>query len=309
MAHPSRLSLALNAKRKAVQHECLNLRPADVVSKAVQSHLLEGMLRLAQSLMEAEMQELVGTRWAQYPERQLKRYGSRHGQIAVFGRKRKVAAPRVRVIGGKEVKLASYAVLNRKDFLSEDFALAWLAADHADGAAAVLQTHLDSFAHLQIPALHALKECLSTRQSFLNLDFPIRDGVAFFVAQIESEQKPYGAIVAMDEERHTRVLVLRQMNIYKDTDCKPLLDTLHARVLPRKADDELKDIFIIPDSSPVRRAIRAKYPQATLHTSYDFAPGQPHSPLIDQEIDDPASFTKATVEAQMELLKSWSEAL
>jgi hypothetical protein len=309
MAHPSRLSLASHSKTKAIQHECLNRRPADVIPQAVRDYLSNGMLCLAEALMEAEMQVLVGTRWAQYPGRELKRYGRRHGQISVFGRKRKIGAPRVRIIGGKEMQLLTYALLNDDQILSEGFAAAWLASEAPALAASVLEAHLQSFDFGHIPIDAVIKESGVARERFLAAPDQNNQTAAFFIDHLEFSQKSCIAVAAVDTEKVTRVLTLQPGSLHNNDDCKRVILHLMSHALPQEAGDDFRDIFIIPDSPTLRRNIRESFPRATVHTCYDFDPQQEPGTRIEQDVEGTGIYSSPAVETTLQQLKSWSEAL
>jgi hypothetical protein len=309
MAHPSRLSLALHSKTKAIQHECLNLRPADVIPQAVRDYLSNGMICLAEALMEAEMQVLVGTRWAQYPGRELKRYGRRHGQISVFGRKRKIGAPRVRIIGGKEMQLLTYALLNDDQILSEGFAAAWLACDAPAMAASLLESHLQSFDLGHIPIDTVIKESGVARERFLTAPDQNDQTAAFFIDDLEFSKESYIAVAAIDTEKVTRILTLQPGSLHNNDDCKKPILHLVSHASPHEADDDFKDIFIIPDSPMLRRNIRESFPRATVHTCYDFDPQQTPGTRIEQDVEGTGIYSSPAVETTLQQLKSWTEAL
>jgi hypothetical protein len=308
MAHPSRLSLASHSKTKAIQHACLNLRPADIIPLAVRDYLSNGMICLAEALMEAEMQVLVGTRWAQYPGRELKRYGRRHGQISVFGRKRKIGAPRVRIIGGKEMQLPTYALLNSDQILSEEFAAAWLACDAPTTAASILESHIQAFDLGHIPIDTVIKETGVARERFLAAPNQNNQAAAFFIDHLEFSQKSYIAVAAIDSEV-TRVLTLQPGSLHNNDDCRKVILHLLGHTSPREAGDDFKDMFIIPDFLMLRRNIRESFPYATVHTSYDFDPQQTPGTRIEQDVEGTGIYSSPAVETTLQQLKSWTEAL
>jgi hypothetical protein len=308
MSHPSRLSLASHSRIKAIQSELLNLRSEDIIPPAVRDYLATGMLCLAEAFMEAELQELVGTRWAQYPGRELKRYGTRQGQICVLGRKRKVAAPRVRVIGGKELQLQTYYLLNDERLLTEAFAAAWVVSAEAEITASLIEAQLQDLDLKNMPAARLIRAGVQARQTFLASQQMQEQLVSIFIDQIELAQSSYIAAVAVDSERAFQVLALRSGILNNSNDCKTIVSTLLDHAHPESADGNEQNVFMIPDSSILRRTIRDFFPQANIHTCYDFGPEPTPSMKIEQEVAGNEAFSSVT-EATLQQIKSWSEAL
>lgn len=87
--------------------------------KGVGELIREAGLQLMELMMQEEVRERVGERSRQQAERGANRWGSERGYCVVMGQKVPIKRPRVRTLGGKEVRLGSYEMFHRGEPLTE----------------------------------------------------------------------------------------------------------------------------------------------------------------------------------------------
>jgi putative transposase len=87
--------------------------------KGVSELVRQAGLQLMDLVMQAEVEELVGTRSQRQAERTANRWGSERGYCVVMGQKVPVQRPRVRTTDDKEVRLGSYEMFHRGEPLTE----------------------------------------------------------------------------------------------------------------------------------------------------------------------------------------------
>jgi transposase-like protein len=90
------------------------------IPEHIDSMAIECATMLAGEVIESEVTELCGARYARDGSRKATRYGSQRGSVTIAGRKVGIEKPRVRAVGdGGEIDLLSYRHLRRKGAMGE----------------------------------------------------------------------------------------------------------------------------------------------------------------------------------------------
>ena len=90
-----------------------------MVSRGLMNIALAMLIKLAEGMMNWEVEELVGPKSQAQAERQLQRWGKQRGYCVVNGQKVPLQRPRVRDKRQREVPLGSYEALQRASLLDE----------------------------------------------------------------------------------------------------------------------------------------------------------------------------------------------
>jgi transposase-like protein len=90
-----------------------------LLQDALHSFAAEMGKQVAVSLLEHEVTKLCGPRYERPEDRQYTRYGRQPGVITLAGQKMAIRRPRVRVVGGAEAALDTYALLQRPEAMPE----------------------------------------------------------------------------------------------------------------------------------------------------------------------------------------------
>jgi transposase-like protein len=91
----------------------------EMARQSLSSFAVEVGLKIAECLLEDEVNQRCGPRYARPGERSETRYGHQGGYVTIAGQKVSVRKPRVRLVGGGEAELANYALLQSADALPE----------------------------------------------------------------------------------------------------------------------------------------------------------------------------------------------
>ena len=90
-----------------------------MISRGLMSIALAMLIKLAEGMMDWEVEELVGPKGRGQAERPLQRWGKQRGYCVVNGQKVPLERPRVRDKRQREVPLGSYEALQQASLLDE----------------------------------------------------------------------------------------------------------------------------------------------------------------------------------------------
>lgn len=91
----------------------------EMARQSLSSFAVEVGLKMAECLLEDEVNRRCGPRYARSGERSETRYGHQGGYVTIAGQKVPVRKPRVRQVGGGEAELANYGLLQSADAMPE----------------------------------------------------------------------------------------------------------------------------------------------------------------------------------------------
>ena len=197
---------------------------------------LKAALVMAQQMLEAEVESVVGPKAKHQPrgQRQAQRHGHQGGYVVLAGRKVKIQRPRVRTVDGQEVLLQNYRGLQQQDLLDEaafEQMLYGVASRHDDTVNPTLPEDLAAYgaAKSTVSARFAratgellqqfLARPVTTRMLVLYLDAIVLGSHAILVA------------LGVDAEGRKHVLGLREGATENATVTTALLEDVVARGL------------------------------------------------------------------------------
>lgn len=214
---------------------------------------IECVISVAEDLMLEEVNELCGERYHRDPEREMTRYGSQRGSIAVAGRKVRVEKPRVRMADGSgEIELSSYERLKRGEAMRDAVLESVTRGVSARDYAGVVTASCEGFGMTKSSVSRQfIKASVGKLKELCERRF---DGIRFVVIFIDGVV--YAGVtmivaIGVTEDGEKKVLGLRQGATENAEVCKSLLGDIAGRGV----DTGLPTLFVLDGSKALRAAV------------------------------------------------------
>lgn len=247
------------AEQKALKTLLPMLLPSfkDVITDGIEEHLNDLKRAFFEGLMQSEVLELVGSRNAR--TKGPKRWGHEKGSAIVDAGKIEVTRPRVRFARGPEkgeVRLKSYAVMNRAELMDGPLTQAILAGVSTRAYEQIVSRNL---------RVKGLKKSSVSRRmvagsklavdQFRQRDLSKLSPVAIFIDGVHVAGHQSVAAICVDLNGRKHVLGLQLGASENDIVCRDLLRDL----IERGLDADGYYLFVIDGSKAIASAIRTVF--------------------------------------------------
>ena len=220
----------------------------------------EAGLLVIQSLLEEEVQQVAGVRYA-HDGRPARRWGSEEGHVVFAGRKASIKRPRVRDRDGQEVPLTRYQLFREGNRLQEAMAERILNRVSTRRYEKVIDDVCDGYGirkssvsrQWKAESTKRLQEVMERPLGDLDLGVLLLDGITF---------KKYLLVVALgvDSDGQKHILGLWQGATENSTVVGGLLDDLIRRGL----STDRRYLFVLDGAKALRRAIEKRFGKQAL---------------------------------------------
>jgi len=242
----------------------------EIVAKGVRGWLNEHLLMLAELLLNAEVLEKAGDRYARNPDKDCSRWGTQEGSVMLMEQRVPIDKPRVRTKGGSsEVELEMYEHLNDKEFLNEQAAAKMLSGTSTRRFEKTLDKMLRGRGvGRQTISERAIAEMSKKLDEFRTRSLSHVDIAVVFMDGIHLGDTVYVAAVGIDTTGKRHVLDFEPGSTETSTVCRALLRNLLEREILK---EESSYLFVVDGGSGIKKAIkevfgkRAKVQRCTVH--------------------------------------------
>lgn len=229
------------------------------LAEQVEKTAAQAGLLMMKALIEEEVEQLAGPRYAHQAERQARRWGQAEGHVIFAGRKVALKRPRVRGVGpagAGEIPLSRYQAFAGPDRLAQSVQAKVLRRVSQRDYAGVLEEVCDGYG-IDKSSVSRHWKAASTRQLRDLLERDLRDLDVVVVLLDGKEFHDYTLITALgvDAEGRKHVLGLWPGATENSEVCGMLLDDLIERGLsPQK-----RYLFVLDGSKALRKAVKARF--------------------------------------------------
>ena len=230
----------------------------EIAENGVRSWLREGSTFLAKLLLNAEVLELVGKRYAREESREYVRWGEQDGSVFVAEQRVPIKKPRVRTKNGSsEVPLRVYEDLTDREFLNEKAAAKLLSGLSTRRFSGTLEKMLEGRGvGRQTISQRAIQEMSKQLEVFQNRSLGGTEILALFVDGIHLGGDVYVAAVGLDAEGKKHVLGFESGSTEGEGTCRALFANLIDRGI---LSTEGSYLFVIDGGKGLRKAIRTVF--------------------------------------------------
>ena len=222
------------------------------IREVVEGRIRSAIIDMIYALFEEELSELCGTRYVRDRHKAYYRAGSDRGSVLAQGQRLRVRKPRVKELGGSEIKLKSYSSLQSYDIICDkvlSYAMSGVSSrnynrlldDIVGGTGLSKSTVSRAFNKSSRKSLESLNGRDLSRYKFSCI---MIDGVVF-------GSRTVVVSLGITVEGKKLVLGLREGYTENWEVCKDLLESLIARGF----SEEKPYLFIIDGSKSLRKAI------------------------------------------------------
>lgn len=218
-------------------------------------------LLLMKGLIDQEVEQIAGLRYAHYPDRQAHRWGKEEGHVVFSGRKVAIERPRVRGKNGREIPLQRYRLFQAGDRLEQAVQQRILRRVSMRDYQGVIDVLCDGYGirkssvsrHWKAASAKQLKQMMERGLDDLDLAVLIVDGINFH---------NYLLVVALgiDSQGKKHVLGLWPGATENAQLCGALLDDLLERGL--KVNGRM--LFVLDGSKALRKAVDQRFAEKAL---------------------------------------------
>jgi len=213
-------------------------------------------LLIMKALLEDEVDQLVGERYAHDSERQASRHGHEEGHVVFAGRKVPLKRPRVRSLNGKEVQLGRYELFKagtRMEASVSQRVIRGVSTRNYEGA---MDAVSDGYG-VQRSSVSRHWKAATTKQLETMMERPLGelDLVAMMIDGVSFQDTLIVVALGFTSDGTKHVLGLWPGATENATVCKQLLADLIERGLP----SELSYLFVLDGSKALHNAVRAVF--------------------------------------------------
>lgn len=209
---------------------------------------------VASKLLEDEVQQICGGRYARVRGRAGSRHGRQQGWITISGQKVPIDKPRVRA--GEEQLLERYALMQRKDAMPEAAVRRMVCGVSTRDYARVVDAARQSFGIRRSSVSRAFIE--GSRQEVEELMTSRFDGIRFpaiFIDGVEYADTTMMVALGLMEDGRKRILGFREGATENAEVCKSLVEDLCERGLCR----DQATLLVLDGSKALRKAVLAAW--------------------------------------------------
>ena len=224
------------------------------LAQASLGDLLRGVGKVfMESVMEAEVEQLAGTRSQPNPQRNIYRWGIEDGYCLIDGQRVPIKRPRLRTRTKKEVPLGSYEMFQRSSLLNDTVWQKIMLGLTMRSYKEVVQQFADAYGleksttceHFIEASRKKLKELLERSLTGLSIATMVIDGTIF-------KGQSLVVAVGIDASGRKLVLGLRQ----GATENAAVVSALLGELMERGLDFTTPRLYIVDGSKAIRAAIR-----------------------------------------------------
>jgi putative transposase len=250
------------AEGKATFQMVLPMSPLlSEVAGAIEQTATQAGLLMMKALIDEEVEQIAGVRYAHQTDRQAMRWGHEEGHVVFCGRKVAMPRPRVRSVEGREVPLPRYQAFAHPQRMEEAVSQRILRRVSTRDYAGVLDDVCDGYGiqrssvsrHWKAASRQQLKEMLERPLGDLDLCVLFLDGKEFH---------DFTLIVAIGVDRQGRKHVLGLWSGATENAevCGALLDDLIERGLAK----DKPYLFVLDGAKALKKAVVSRFGSQTL---------------------------------------------
>lgn len=229
---------------------------ADILRTGVREWLFERSNWLAEILLAAEVEEVVGGRNEQNPERDCVRWGRQKGSVLIGEQRIPIRKPRVRTKGGgSEIELETYKALNEKDFLNEQAAAKLLSGVSTRRFVETLENGLNAKGvSRQVISERAAAAMGKRLEYFETRTLEGIELLAVFIDGIHMGDDVYVAAMGMDTSGQKHILGFEPGCTEGSVTCRALIRSLIERGFLKAEENYL---FVVDGGKALKKAIKS----------------------------------------------------
>lgn len=256
-----------NVDKKAVQVETANGQATfqlvlpmpelmHELAGAIEETVTQAGLPMIKALIDEEVENKVGSRYAHNNQRQAFRWGTEEGSIVFAGRKIALERPRIRGKGGKEIPLQRYEALRQEPRMQQSVQERILRRVSMRDYEGALEPLCDGYGidkssvsrHWKAASAKQMKELMERPLCNLDINVIMIDGKGF---------GDYTVITALgiDSQGHRHILGLWSGATENSVVCGQLLDEL----IERGLSSQQQYLFVLDGSKALAKAIRSRF--------------------------------------------------
>ena len=226
----------------------------DALRMGLERFFAEMGLKLAEAIIDGEVQSLCGSKHSRKKDGQAVRWGTQRGTVTIQGAKEKIAKPRVRTANGKEeIDLETYSALNNQNVLNQEI-LARLGSgvsirQYKKTVSKHLKAHGVSRSAISRRVIESSKEALN---DFLARRWDKTSFVALLFDGVHIGKTHVVAALGIDKSGNKHILGWQLGSTEHEIVCRDLLRKLLDAGLNTNSDY----LFVIDGSKALRKAIR-----------------------------------------------------
>jgi putative transposase len=226
------------------------------VAEAIEQTASQAGLLMMKGLIDDEVEQIAGARYAHQADRQATRWGTDDGHVILGGRKVALPRPRVRSVEGREVPLKRYQAFAHPQRMQQAVSQRILRRVSTRDYAGVLDEVCDGYG-IEKSSVSRHWKAASTQQLRRMLERPLHD-LDLCVLFLDGEEfHDFTVIVAMGVDRQGRKHVLGLWSGATENAevCGALLDDLIERGLSR----ERPVLFVLDGAKALKKAVASRF--------------------------------------------------
>ena len=231
------------------------------VAGAIEATASQAGLLMMKAMIDEEVEQLVGPRYAHDAERQAVRWGSQEGHVIYAGRKVALERPRVRAKDGKEVALRRYQAFQSPQRMQQAVQKRIIRRVSTRDYQGVLDEICDGYG-IEKSSVSRQWKAASSSQLKAMLERPLGDLNLAVIMLDGKEFHDHTLITALgvDSEGRKHILGLWAGATENAHVCGALLDELIERGLPT----EQKYLFVLDGSKALKKAVKLRFGSGAL---------------------------------------------
>lgn len=207
---------------------------------------------IAIQLLSNEVRELCGERHERAEDRQASRHGRQRGVITIAGQKVGIDRPRARSRGGREVKLSTYASLQREDAMPEAVLRRMVRGVSTRDYEGVVDLAREGFGVKRASVSRAfIKASAQQLEVLAQRRFDGARFAAIFIDGVEFDGEMMIVVLGVESDGSKRVLGLRQGATENAAVVRSLLEEMQQRGLCC----DYPTLFVLDGSKALRKAV------------------------------------------------------
>jgi putative transposase len=228
----------------------------NILRKGVRDWLFERSSLLAEVLLAAEVDEIVGRRSERNVDRESVRWGKQDGSILIAEQRVPIKKPRVRTNhGGSEIVLETYKVLNDREFLNEQAAAKMLSGVSTRRLAETLEKGLSARGvSRQVISERGAADMAKRLEYFQTRTLEDVELLAIFIDGIHIGDDVYVAAMGMDTNGEKHILGFEPGSTEGSVTCKTLIRDLIERGFLKAEENYL---FVVDGGKALKKAIKS----------------------------------------------------
>lgn len=254
MARSTRQAGYVNAISFDELKEVLGNNFEDAIRTGLQGLFSEIGLKLAEAIIEGEVENLCGPKHSRKGEGQAVRWGTQKGTITVRGVKEGINKPRVRTPDGKEeIDLETYSALNNKNAMNDELIAKVTSGVSTREFERTISKHLKAKGVSKSSVSRkVIEKSQKALEGFNQRCWHEMQFVAILLDGISLGQTHVVAAIGIDNSGHKHILGWQPGSTEHEVVCRDLLRKLVDSGLNMQSDY----LFVIDGSRALRKAIR-----------------------------------------------------